>query len=180
MKTIFFTCLSLTVVFLCYCNNRSDRKIVKTGDEIIIQQEDGTISLKLENAGCYSDVINPSNNTAEWNMVISKPGHYKVWLSSATRDTIDLNYTGTVKVNLLDSQLVVIPLCDKIIQNSKDVSYPYFQADSYLGSFYISEAGEYSIQVISEKVISKESGSHTASLSDSPKLMAIILTPITR
>jgi hypothetical protein len=64
--------------------------------------------------------------------------------------------------------------------NSNDVKYPYYRADSYMGSFYIQEEGEYSIQVISEKAIPQKD---IASASSSPihtKLMSVILTPMTR
>ena len=180
MKRKNFAFISLVTVILWSCSNQSERKGVNSGENLILQQEDGTISLKLEKAACYSDVVDPSSNTAEWNVVISQPGRYKVWLSSATKDTLDLNYTNAVKVSLLDNQLEADPECDKIIQNSDDVSYPYFRADSYMGSFYISEPGEYSVQVISEKVISKKARNQTASLSDNTRLMSVILTPMTR
>jgi hypothetical protein len=46
---------------------------------------------------------------------------------------------NSVKISLLDNQLDVDPACDKIVRNSNEVSYPYYRADSYMGSFYISE-----------------------------------------
>jgi phenolic acid decarboxylase len=91
-----------------------------------------------------------------------------------------LNYTNEVRVNLPDCQLVGIPAIDKVIQKSDDVKYPYYRADSYMGSVYISEPGKYNIQVISEMVISKASEKHSASLTDKTKLMGIILTPAVR
>jgi hypothetical protein len=130
------------------------------------------------NAGRYNDVTDPSNNTAEWNVVISKPGGYKVWLSSATKDTVNLKYSKSVKVNLPDNQLEVIPECDKIVQNSGDVSYPYYRADSYIGSVYFKSPGEYSIQVISEKII-PETTDQNGSRSEDSKLLAVILSPVT-
>ncbi|HUU99498.1 MAG TPA: hypothetical protein VMW32_00910 [Bacteroidales bacterium] len=175
-----FAGLVLLMIALWSCNSKSESKKIGGGDDLIIQQEDGTLSLKLEKAACYSNVSEPSSNTAEWNVVISQPGRYKVWLSSATKDTLDLNYNNSVRVSLLDNQLEVNPECDKIVQNSGDVTYPFYRADSYMGSFYISEPGEYSIQVISEKVISKEVRNQTAYLSDDTRLMSVILTPMTR
>ena len=138
------------------------------------------MSLKLDKAGFYCDLTNPSNNTADWNVVISKPGHFKVWLSSATKDTSNLNYANSVRISLLDDQLEVKPVCDKIVQNTNDVHYPYFRADSYMGSVYVSEPGEYNIQVISEKVTSKTTEFQSTSLADDTKLMSVILMPITR
>jgi len=175
-----FAGLVLLMIALWSCNSKSESKKIGGGDDLIIQQEDGTLSLKLEKAACYSNVSEPSSNTAEWNVVISQPGRYKVWLSSATKDTLDLNYNNSVRISLLDNQLEVNPECDKIVQNSGDVTYPFYRADSYMGSFYISEPGEYSIQVISEKVISKEVRNQTAYLSDDTRLMSVILTPMTR
>ena len=175
-----FAGLVILMIALWSCNSKSESKKIGGGDDLIIQQEDGTLSLKLEKAACYSNVSDPSSNTAEWNVVISQPGRYKVWLSSATKDTLDLDYNNSVRISLLDNQLEVNPECDKIVQNSGDVTYPFYRADSYMGSFYISEPGEYSIQVISEKVISKEVRNQTAYLSDDTRLMSVILTPMTR
>jgi len=146
----------------------------------ILQDADGTLALNMEKATCYSDMINPSSNTAEWNILVSKPGRFKVWLSSATKDTTDLSYVNSVKISLLDKQLEVNPECDKIVLDSEEVSFPYFRADSYMGSFYISEPGEYSIQLISEKVLSKEAMNKMSEGLDETKLMSVILSPITR
>jgi len=161
------------------CSHTGSTKGQKESENRILQQNDGTISLILDKAACYSDVVNPSNNTADWNVVISKPGRYKVWLSSATKDTSDLNYANSVRISFLDDQLEATPACDKIVRNSNDVHYPYFRADSYMGSVYVSEPGEYNIQLISEKVIAKNTESHTT-LAEGTKLMSVMLTPITR
>jgi hypothetical protein len=180
MRRSIFAFIGLGSILLWSCGHLGDTKNLKDAENRITQQEDGTISLKLEKAACYSDVVNPSSNTAEWNVVISKPGRFKVWLSSATKDTTDLSYANSVKISLMDNQLEVNPVCDKIVQNSSDVPYPYFRADSYMGSFYISEPGEYNIQVISEKVTSKNARSQSSSPADNTKLMSVILTPMTR
>ncbi len=180
MKSNIFVCIGLFSFFLFGCSNHSDRKGVMSGENIIVQEEDGTISLELDNAACYSDVTDPSSNTAEWEMSITKPGRYKVWLSSATRDTLALKYANSVKIQLLDNQIEVIPICDKVIQNSRDISFPYYRADSYMGSFYIQEPGVYNIQVISEKVLSKEMRAQTASLTDTTRLLSVVLVPMTR
>lgn len=169
--------LGLAAVLLWNCGNQTNKK-VGSADKSVVQQEGGVISLKLANAECYTDQTDPSVNTAEWNVVISKPGKYKVWLSSATKDTINLNYKNTVKVSLSDNQLEVIPACDKVIHNSKEVSFPYFRADSYMGLFNIEEPGEYNIQVISEKVMPKLSVNQPESIPDKSKLMAVILSPM--
>jgi hypothetical protein len=131
----------------------------------------------MDKAGLYIDENNPLNNTAEWDVEISKPGTYKVWLSNATRDTLDLRYPDKVRVNLSDSQLEGIPACDKIISNSEDVSYPYFRADSYMGFVNISEAGMYNVQVVSEMVIAKVPEKQSRSFTGKTILIGIMLSP---
>ena len=164
------------------CNSISDKKDTK--DKIvqnkILQEKDGTISLKVEKADCYQDMVNPSSNTAEWNVVVSKSVRFNVWLSSATKDTTDLQYNNSVRLSILDNRLEARPACDKIILNSSDVTYPYFRADSFMGSLYIQDTGLYNIQVISEKILPKDSGKSESSVSESSKLLSVFLTPISR
>jgi len=146
----------------------------------ILQQEDGTISLKVDKADCYQDMVNPSSNTAEWNVVVSKSGRFNVWLSSATKDTTDLKYDNSVMLSILDNRIEARPACDKIIHNSIDVTYPYFRADSFIGSLYIQDTGLYNIQIISEKIVPKEIMKGELSGSANSKLLSVFLTPITR
>ncbi|OFY75782.1 MAG: hypothetical protein A2V46_04055 [Bacteroidetes bacterium RBG_19FT_COMBO_42_7] len=178
MSRKIFTIISLVVLLVWSCGQKSDSGTLS--ENAILQEADGTLALDMEYATCYSDQVNPSSNTAEWNVVVSKPGTFKVWLSSATKDTTDLRYVNSVKLSLLDKLLEVDPECDKVVLNSKDVSLPYFRADSYMGSIYISEPGVYSIQVISEKVLSKEALNSNTSGPDDTKLMSVILAPMTR
>jgi hypothetical protein len=171
----------LAIVLLWSCSQQGATKNSQNAENRIVQQADGTVSLKIEKAVCYSDAVNPSNNTADWNVVISKPGRFKVWLSSATKDTSGLKYSSSVRVNILDDHLEVNPVIDKIVQNSGDVPKSYFRADSYVGSFYVPEPGEYNIQVISDKVIDKNSGSRLNSPRiDDTMLLSVILTPAIR
>jgi hypothetical protein len=179
-RRLFAYIIWLVIIPFWSCSHSGNTKKTQEAENKILQQKDGTVSLVLDKASRYSDKVNPSNNTADWNVVISTPGRFKVWLSSATKDTSDLNYKNSVRISLLDDQLEANPACDKVVRNSGDVHYPYFRADSYMGSVYVSEPGEYNIQVISEKVIAKEAESHNASLADDTKLMSVILTPITR
>jgi hypothetical protein len=174
----YLVCLVLIPVWSC--GRTENSKESKEAQNRILQQTDGTVSLVLDKAACYNDVINPSNNTADWNVVISKPGRFKVWLSSATKDTSDLNYANSVRLSLLDDQLEVTPACDKVVRNSDDVHYPYFRADSYMGSVYVSEPGEYNIQLISEKVTVTKVETANTSLAGDTRLMSVILTPMTR
>jgi hypothetical protein len=161
------------------CGNLKKERTTLKDDNKILQQNDGSFSLKLAKADCYSDIADPSNNTAEWNIVISNPGKFNVWLSSATKDTSALKYANSVKINLMDKCLEVDPACDKIVPNSLDVHYPYFRADSFMGSVFVSEPGEYNIQLISEKVIASASKSESLPVDDT-KLMSVMLTPSTR
>jgi hypothetical protein len=181
MRRIIFTFIyGLAIVLIWSCSRQGTTKNTKEAENTIMQQADGTVSLKLEKAVCYSDAVNPTNNTADWNVVISKPGRFKVWLTSATKDTSDLSYSSSVKVNILDDHLEVTPAVDKIVQNSGDVPNSYFRADSYVGSFYVQEPGEYNIQVISDKVIAKNTGSKHNPQVDDTMLMSVILTPAIR
>jgi hypothetical protein len=170
------------VSFLLSCNNsglqnEADEKQVQN---MIKQQDDGTISLKLEKAECYHDLVNPSSNTAEWSVEVSKSGRFNVWLSSATRDTTNLKYENAVMLSILDNRLEARPACDKIIHNSSEVTYPYFRADSFMGSLYIQDTGVFNIQVISEKILPKDYRKNNGSDSEESKLLAVFLTPILR
>jgi hypothetical protein len=164
------------------CNNAVKSTVdnnIKSENKIL-QQEDGTISLKVDKAECYHDMVNPSSNTAEWNVFVSKSGRFDVWLSSATKDTTNLQYQNTVMLSILDNHLEAHPACDKIIQNSSDVTYPYFRADSFIGSLYIQDTGLYNIQVVSEKIVPKDYKNGESSVTEDSKLLSVFLTPITR
>lgn len=178
MKVKISTLASLVLLLAWSCGNKTESRHVS--ENAVLQDSDGTFALNMSDAACYSDVVNPASNTAEWTVVVSKPGTYKVWLSSATKDTTNLSYINSVKISLLDKLIEVDPEIDRVVLNSGDVSYPYFRADSYAGSFYFSEPGEYSIQVISEKVLPQEAMNSNSSSPDDTKLMSVILTPLTR
>jgi hypothetical protein len=170
------------ILLFSSCGNTGEQKVLKEKvvQNKIRQQEDGTISLKVDKADCYQDAVNPSSNTAEWNVVVSKSGRFNVWLSSATKDTTDLKYNNSVKLSILDKRLEVRPACDKIIHNSSDVTYPYFRADSFLGSLYIQDTGLYNVQIISEKILFKDMNKESSSDTENSKLLSVFLTPVTR
>jgi hypothetical protein len=172
--------LAMTLVMYSCANsgNNADKRGKDTSEKIK-QKDDGTIDLHIEKASCFNDNTNPSGNTAEWTFIVSKPGRYKVWLSSATIDTMDLQYRSKVKISFQDEWLDVKPVRDKIVLNASDVKYPYYRADSYMGTFYIQEPGEYSIQVISDKVIAQSDNNHRTSEPDHTKLISLFLTPST-
>ncbi len=179
-KNIYVGLVLVGVLSFYSCKNTGDQSVTKdkTVQNKILQQQDGTISLKVEKADCYQDKVNPSTNTAEWSVVVSKSGRFNVWLSSATKDTTDLKYNNSVILSILDNRLEARPACDKIIHNSTDVSYPYFRADSFIGSLYIQDTGLYNIQIISEKISPKKIQKEEST--DNSKLLSVFLTPITR
>lgn len=175
--------MTFAVIALCWsCSNTENRNEAENQISIdkILQKEDGTISLDVEKAVCYSDMINPSSNTAEWHVAVSKSGRYNVWLSSSTKDTTDLRYKNSVMVSIMDNMLVARPSCDKIIQNSSDVSLPYFRADSFIGSLFILDTGLLKIQVISEKILPKNYETNGTSGVVDSKLISVFLTPVKR
>jgi hypothetical protein len=183
MRRFIFSVPVLAVLLITYsCSNTGNNqgKTASSAKNKITQKEDGTIDLQIKKAFCYNDKINPSCNTAEWNIVVSKPGRYKVWLSSATIDTMDLQYNSTVKISLENERIDVRPGRDKVVLNASDVEFPYFRADSFMGTFYIQEPGEYNVQVISEKVVSQSDNNQGSSVNDHTKLMSVFLTPMTR
>jgi len=172
--------IGVTIFYSCDNAVKPTENKKNRAENKILQQEDGTISLKVDKAECYSDMVNPSSNTAEWNVLVSKSGRFNVWLSSATKDTTDLQYKNSVMLSILDHRLEARPECDKIIHNSSDVTYPYFRADSFMGSLFIQDTGLYNIQVISEKIIPKNNNNDNSSVAESTKLLSVFLTPITR
>lgn len=177
-----FLWVVVTGLSLLYSCGNAGSKIAdsKRDENKIIQQADGTISLKLDKAECYNDTIDPSGNTAEWDVVVSRSGQYNVWLSSATKDTTDLKYKHPVLVNIQENRLEGQPASRKIIHNSTDVSFPYFRADSFIGSMYIRDTGEFNIQVICEKILPDDIDQGTASGEDLSKLISVSFTPVTR
>src|SRR5664280_1860405 len=101
-----FGLLVMTGIFLFYsCKNTSEQKETKTKivHNKILQQSDATISIKVDKAECYQDIVNPSSNTAEWNVIVSKSARFNVWLSSATLDTTNLKYNNSVMLSILDN-----------------------------------------------------------------------------
>jgi hypothetical protein len=179
-RKLFVGMMMIGVVFFYSCNNNGEQKkeMSQVDQNTILQQKDGTISLKVDKAECYHDLVNPSSNTAEWNFVVSKSGRFNVWLSSATKDTTELQYKNKVMLSLLDNRLEAKPGCDKIVHNSSDVSYPYFRADSFIGSLYIQDTGLYYIQVISEKILPEDAKKDESSTLEETKLLSVFLTPI--
>jgi len=170
MKRIHFAYLVCLILTVLSCGHVESKKNANKSEYRIHQQANGIISLELDKAGRYTDLANPSNNTADWNVVISKPGLFKVWVSSITKDTADLR-KGSLRINILDNQLEGAPQKLKIVQDGGNTESPYFRADSFMGTVFVLEPGEYNIQVISEKVFAQNT--HMADT----KLLSIMLMP---
>jgi hypothetical protein len=181
-KVLFVWVVLIGVALIVSCNSgvRSDENANVVAEKKVLQQKDGTISLKIDKADCYHDLVNPSTNTAEWNIVVSKSGRYDVWLSSATVDTTDLKYKNSVLLSILDSRFETLPIVNKVVQNSSEVSRPYYQADSFMGSLYIQDTGVYSVQVISDRIVPKNFRQSGSSSDDLTKILAVSLTPAKR
>jgi hypothetical protein len=177
-----FLWIAVAGISLCYsCGNAGNRTAdSKKDDNRIMQQADGTISLKLAQADCYNDSADPSGNTAEWDVVVSKSGRYNVWLSSSTKDTTDIKYVHPVVVSIQDTRLVGHPSGRRIMPNSTDVAYPYFRADSFMGLMYIQDTGEFNIQVICDKILPDDSDQGKSSSEDISKLISVSFTPAIR
>jgi len=179
MRRIRLVMMLLTgISFLYSCNNSNIKSTVDVPITLnkVVQQPDGSIALVVKKAECYSDTVNPSSNTAEWNVVVSKSGRFNVWLSSATIDTTNLEYKNKVMLNVQDNRLEAQPAIDKVIKNSSDCDYPYFRADSFMGSLYIQDTGLYAIQVISDKILPQD----IATTSEKTKILSVFLTPAVR
>lgn len=149
-------------------NERTDQE--NLAENAIVQQQDGTISLEVTRADTYHDVDEPESNTAEWSVIVSKSGRYDVWLSSATKDTTRLQYDNAVMLSVSDNVLEARPSVDKVIQNATDVSYPYYKADSFLGSLFLKDTGTYSIQIISDGIVPEN-------VEDETELLSVSFTP---
>jgi hypothetical protein len=178
--SVWILLIGFTLFYSCNNSFKSVDNNSNRSEDNILQQEDGTISLNVDNAVCYHDMTSPSSNTAEWNVVILKSGRFNVWLSSATKDTINMQYGNSVVLSILDKRLETQPLCDKVFLTSNDVTYPYFRTDSFMGSLFIQDTGLFNIQVISDKILPHGYIDNEALLAGNTKLLSVFLTPSTK
>lgn len=176
-KLVFMRGLLLAIVILPItisgCGNTTSNK--ESGDVLldrVLQHENGTLVLDIEEASCYSDMNNPSVNTAEWNAVIVKSGRYDVWISSSTVDSTSLNYENPVHLHFNDVMLDATPRPDKVLSNSSEDLDPLFQIDSYLGTVYIQDTGIIDFQLICEKIVPEDFTGDTHS-----KLLSLSFKP---
>lgn len=180
MRSNMILCSLVAGMTLISCGNstNSGEAAGNSSGKVIKQRDDGTISLNLDKADRYSDVKNPSCNTAEWNVVVKRSGRYNVWLSSVTKDTNDLRYRNSVMISVQDNQIVGKPECDRIIQSSSDINYPWFRADSFMGAMYIKDTGIFHIQVNSEQILPDNYNTELSG-GELAKLISVSFTPAT-
>ncbi len=144
--------LFVIIMALYSCNNAERReKELSEGD--IIQKQNGDIFLRLSDAYLFYDKDNPHRNTAEWGFTVNSKGRYEVWLSSLTKDTMNLSYNEPVIIHFGDKRIESQPVGNEIVLNDDHVFRPYFRADSRIGSILIEDSGHYNIQIVSEKVL---------------------------
>ena len=182
MRKIKITLAIITATaILLSCNNpktqagNDNEQLLKNK---VTQQSDGSITLSVKKAECYRDEDDPSTNTAEWHIAISKSGRFDVWLSSATTDTTDLGYENKVLLNINNSVLEVRPVVNKIVKNAFEVAPPYFRADSFMGVMYIQDTGVYLVQIISDKILPEDIREDV--VNEKTRLLSVTLTPTTK
>lgn len=180
MKKILTALAAITCICLINSCKTTTPPVTKSTNGTIKQDESGIISLNIDNADTYADMDDRSDNTAEWNVVVSKSGRYNVWITSETMDTTDLRYKNPVLINVQDKMLQARPDCDRIVVNSSDVQKPYFRADSFIGSLYLQDTGQFYIQVTSEMIIPKDVDVSESTASDIARLISVSFMPATR
>lgn len=174
-----FFVIVLILVFASSCGNRNNDSNIDQSTSFITQQEDGTVVLDLEKAYLLEDSLHPDMNTAEWSVRIKSKGRYELWLTSYTKDTMDLQYEGPVYINFQDKRIKAETIIgNEIVLDTPGLGDMYFRADSKLGSIYVENPGDYNIQLVGSKVRPFE----TTALSNSTRhteLRSLILKPIT-
>lgn len=172
-------CLLLLIIIAAGCGNRKADDFNKQAVPEISEQEDGSIVLDLEKAYLLQDSLHPDMNTAEWSFRVESKGRYELWLSSFTRDTMDLHYEVPVIVNFQQKRIRAKPVGNEIILDTPGTGRDYYRADSRLGSLYIDSPGDYSIQIVSAKVRPCEDLSGHKGSSRHTELRSLILKPMT-
>jgi len=165
-------CFLMTMSCKHFMTAKEGRGTLSTSTE---KTAGGDFMLKIEDADLVQDSSDPESNTAEWSFSVAQPGRYEVWLSSITCDTMNMGFDTAVTITAGDSRLEKVPMGDEIIANDNTISTPWYRADSEMGSVFFNKAGEYTVQVISEKVVTpavKDSDNKTL-------IKSIILKPVT-
>lgn len=177
MKEIKYIFIVILLVGLAGCGGRNNETGQEQSTTSIIQKEDGSIILELEKAFLWQDSLNPYMNTAEWSLNITNRGRYELWITSFTKDTMDLKYDSPVTVTFGDKRIRKTPVGNEIVLDSPAVKSDYYRADSKIGSVYIDRPGHYNIQVVSSKVLASDlnvngKGRHTL-------MKSLIIKPMT-
>ncbi|MDT8401945.1 MAG: hypothetical protein RQ743_09635 [Bacteroidales bacterium] len=161
------------------CGNRVEETADTQTETFITEQADGTIILDLQKAYLLQDSLHPDMNTAEWSFRIKNKGRYELWLSSYTRDTMNLQYDGPVYINFMDKRIKAESIKgNEIVLDTPDIGKMYYRADSKLGSVYIETPGDYNIQLSGSKVRPYEISSLNNS-SRHTELRSLMLKPMT-
>lgn len=168
--------IGITLLFSCN-NAQSPRGNEQHSINKVMQQSDGSIALHVDKAESYRDKKNPSTNTAEWNVVMPKSGRFDVWLSSATIDTTNLGYENKVLLNIHNNVLETLPVINKVVKNTNEVEAPYFRVDSFMGTLYIQDTGQYLVQIISDKILPEDVHDAGDKITEKTKLLSVTLTP---
>ena len=182
MKKVFLSVVAVcAVVFSVGCNRepKAETEVLPSENEVV-QQSDGNIFLDIDDAYLLSDEMNPSRNTAEWRFKVKSTGRYEVWLTSLTRDTMDLHYDIPVIVTFEDKRISEKPVGNEIILDDRDVQKPYYRADSRIGSIYIEDPGQYNIQIISDKLRAGTTAAQSTIQGSQTILKSLILKPLTQ
>jgi len=178
MKRMKYLLLLALLIIAGGCGGPGD-SVNRQTEPDIEQQADGKVILDLRKAYLLQDSLHPDMNTAEWSFSIKSKGRYELWLSSFTKDTMDLKYESPVIIYFQDKRIQARPVGNQIIADDGGSSREYFRADSKLGSVYIDNPGNYNIQVVSDKVRPYETGL-TSMGSRHTELRSLILKPMTR
>ena len=168
----------LLIVVAVSCGTGNDDTFNKQNISYITEQADGSIVLNLKEAYLLHDSLHPDMNTAEWSISIKNKGRYELWLSSFTKDTMDLKYDSPVIINFGDKRIQGNPIGNEIVLDTPGTGDVYFRADSKLGSVYVDKPGPYNIQVVSEKLRPVYQDESLAN-SVHTQLRSLILKPVT-
>jgi hypothetical protein len=164
-----------TLVFSC--KNSAVHKDAANASNESGKKGDKNVFLKLEDAAMVQDDVHPDSNTAEWSFKVDQPGRYEVWLSSITRDTMNMGFDSVVTITAGDSRIQKMPVGDNIIADAADMKDHWFKAESEMGSVFFSKPGEYAIQIISDKVKAPPSDL-TQDNKEKTLIRSIILKPV--
>lgn len=168
----------MAIISLSSCKNGGDNAGIDDQGKVRgASGKDGGIILSIADADMIQVDERPQYNTAEWLFRVDKPGRYDVWLSSLTLDTTQLLFAENVVITAGETRLAKKPIGDEIVTDDKSVSAPWYRADSHMGSVFFSKAGEYPVQVISDRVERRATDLSTISKEERTLINSVILKP---